>query len=211
MPLESGAERQWSPDPIGAERSEVPMNIGDETLMQRYQAGDRSALEHLYLKYQGPLFNYIRRWVNDTARAEDILQEAFIRVINNARSFVPTGDGSFGGWLYKITTNLCKDKQRSRHQSLTKYEQRTTPKAFGGPRDYELDDKVQQSLDTLAPEQKEVVMLRVYGGLSFKEISKVQDAPLNTVLARMHYALKNLRQKFGISHKDTKALRKAIE
>ena len=204
MPLESGAERQWSPDPIGAERSEVPMNIGDETLMQRYQAGDRSALEHLYLKYQVPLFNYIRRWVNDTARAEDILQEAFIRVINNASSFVPTGDGSFAGWLYTITTNLCRDNQRKQEKVHEFISSRACLQQAGlrgtseltSQRTRELDT-VEQALESLAPEQKEVVMLRVYGGLSFKEVSRIQNAPLNTVLARMHYAVKKLRQQLG--------------
>jgi len=168
----------------------------DENLIQDYQAGKIIALEQLYLKYQTPLFNYIRRWISDSSQAEDILQEVFVKVMNKAKSFMPAGNGSFASWLYVITLNLCRDKQRvTKTQSINYEPAAPDNQEFYGRAD---DEKLQQALNTLSPEQKEVVLLRTYSGLSFKAISKIQNVPLNTVLARMHYAINNLRQRLGV-------------
>lgn len=178
------------------------MEGSDELLIQKYQSGETTALEELYLRHRQPLFNYIRRLVGETNLAEDILQEIFVRVIKKSADFDPQGSGSVKRWFYTIATNLCRDRHRraKKVDELTRLQIHELEKSVTSEpanpltREQEL---VQQVLDTLAPEQKEVVMLRIYSGLSFKEIGKVQNAPLNTVLARMHYALKKLRQHLG--------------
>jgi RNA polymerase sigma-70 factor (ECF subfamily) len=171
----------------------------DESLIQEYRKGDKESLEKLYEKYQLPLFNYIARIVTDQVLAEDILQEVFEKVIKNAASFSPAGEGSFAAWLYRITINLCRDKQSSKWQTSVKLDSSVERATDNIPNSNNSKmEAVEKAMVKLSPEQKEVVLLRVYGQMSFKEIAGVLDCPLNTVLGRMHYAIKNLKQNMGM-------------
>ncbi|MBI4833725.1 MAG: sigma-70 family RNA polymerase sigma factor [Planctomycetes bacterium] len=167
----------------------------DEILIGEYSRGNKKSLEKLYERYQMPLFNYIARLASDRALAEDILQEVFEKVIKNAASFSPAGDGSFAAWLYRITVNLCRDKQGSKWHTAVKLDNSldcAADKTIAA--ENPKMKAIERALGALPAEQKEVVLLRVYGNMSFKEIAGILDCPLNTVLGRMHYAVKSLKR-----------------
>jgi RNA polymerase sigma-70 factor (ECF subfamily) len=105
---------------------------------------------------------------------------------------MPEREGSFRQWLYQIAINLCRDNlKRKQIFSSVEFEQLSSPKAVNS---YEIEDLITQ----LTPEQKEVVLLKVYSGLTFREIAEILNCPLNTAISRMHYALKSLREKMKI-------------
>jgi len=128
----------------------------------------------------------------DKALSEDILQEVFLRVIKNIKGFTPEREGSFRQWLYQIAINLCRDNfKRKQEFRPMESEQLSNPAVVNS---YDIENLITQ----LTPEQKEVVLLKVYSGLTFKEIAGTLKCPLNTVISRMHYALKSLREKMKI-------------
>lgn len=173
------------------------MTESDEQLFQSYLSGDQRAFERLLERYRGPLFMVILRMVNNMADAEDIFQETFVRVVDKRDRF--RTDARFSSWVYTIATNLCRDLIRRRKKSPL----RPAADDFdppGGPSpetrswQKEIKTAVEAAIDRLGPEQKEVFLLRHYGGLSFKEIAAVTDTKLNTVLGRMHLAVARLKK-----------------
>jgi RNA polymerase sigma-70 factor (ECF subfamily) len=169
---------------------EISNSAGDGVLLEEYQRDNHvSSLEKLLLKYQKPLFNFIYQMTRDRMLSEDILQDVFLRAIRNIKRFVPEREKSFRQWLYQIAINLCRDNfNRKQIFSPMELEQLSNPKSVDS---YEIKDLVAG----LPKEQKEVVLLKVYSGLTFREIAETLKCPLNTAISRMHYALKTLREK----------------
>lgn len=172
------------------------MPVTDEELFDRFRGGDPGGFEELVERYRRPLFSVILRMVRDRGEAEDIFQETFFRVLKHHQRF--DAERKFSTWLYTIATNLCRDHQRRVARSpvsacaeVPEGENDCTSEAevFGG----ELAQVIERALGCLSPEQREVFLLREQAGLSFKEIAAVTDSKLNTVLGRMHMALKKLR------------------
>ncbi|MFH1230594.1 MAG: sigma-70 family RNA polymerase sigma factor [Planctomycetota bacterium] len=166
--------------------------LTDELLIKEYKNNNTGSLQKLLLRYHKQLFNFIYRMTKNTALSEDILQEVFLRVIKNIKRFVPERESSFRQWLYQIAINLCRDNFKRRQEfssmgleSISKLPQ-TNP--------YEIEDLIAG----LPKEQKEVVLLKVYSGLTFREIADTLKCPINTAISRMHYALKSLRGKMKI-------------
>ena len=194
----------------------------DETLMLRYQQGDRAAFAQLVRRHQTPLYNFALRQVRVPQVAEDVVQESFVRVVQNAADF--KHEARFTTWVYTITRNLCIDHLRKRalrkHPSLdesrgeegdgpTLGEQTADPRA-SVERDataIELKERIASAVDTLPDEQREVFLMREIANLPFKEIAEITGVPENTVKSRMRYALERLQEHLSEYEEYARALR----
>lgn len=195
----------------------------DEMLMVRYQRGDRHAFATLVGRYQKPLFNFALRQLRHRSLAEEVTQEAFLRVVQNASEF--KHEARFSTWLYTIGRNLCIDqirKQVSRPQTsldqpslagelpalhdriADAHPRASTERAVANQ---ELADCIRRSLDALPPDQREVFLLREVANLPFKEIAKVTGVGENTIKSRMRYALDRLQEALAEFEDYARALR----
>ena len=172
------------------------MAVSDEELFSRHRSGDASSFEELLERYRRPLYTVIRRMVRDSREAEDIFQETFCRVLRSQERF--DAKRRFSSWIYAIATNLCRDYWRRQGRETVTAD--GEPPEVAGPGDPEAessDGEIRMAVETavarLPVEQREVFLLREYGGLTFKEIAEVTQSNLNTVLGRMHLAVKKLR------------------
>jgi RNA polymerase sigma-70 factor (ECF subfamily) len=183
----------------------------DGELMDAYRSGDARAFEVLVVRHQRGLYNFIFRSVHDPARADELLQEVFLRVVRSRDRWKATAQ--FSTWAYSIARNLCVDESRRmhfrRHRSLDApmrgkngedgatflsrmpAEQVPTDEAAQAPG---LRERIAEAIDLLPLEQREVFLMRQMSGLSFKEIGEVVGVPENTAKSRMRYALDRLRQ-----------------
>lgn len=163
------------------------------------QTGDPEALPRLFRRFQRPLLSFLYHQTGDRAAAEDLLQEAFVRVWRNRESYEPRG--RLCGWLFTIARRLAIDfgeKRRARGGESLPEE---LPDPRGGPeRAAEAlisRERIDAAIAGLPESQREVFLLREYGGLSFAEIAELSGCPLSTALARMRYALLKLRKELG--------------
>ncbi|HEY3356446.1 MAG TPA: RNA polymerase sigma factor [Polyangia bacterium] len=182
----------------------------DEALMARYQRGEVRAFEVLLARHRGPIYNFLYRFVNNAAQAEDLLQEAFLRVIKGADGY--QRNAKFTTWLYTIARNLCVDaSRRAKHRRALSLDQPLRGEdgdsgaALGdvvpdkGPAvdrqaiGRELRGRIEQAVARLVEEQREVFVMRELLNLPFKEIADITGVPENTVKSRMRYALEKLR------------------
>jgi len=171
----------------------------DETLMVRFQAGDVRAFEELVRRHRTPLFSFLLRLTGDRGRAEDLCQEAFLKVVKASEAWEERA--RFQTWLYAIARNLAVDEARRRAfrrtEPLPGEGRAEAPSADPSPdRAAEgalLRPKLEAALAALPPEQREVFLLREQAGLRFAEIAEVTSTPENTVKSRMRYALEALR------------------
>jgi RNA polymerase sigma-70 factor (ECF subfamily) len=194
----------------------------DETLMLRYQQGDRAAFSVLVRRHQTHLYNFALRQVRVAQVAEDVVQESFVRVVQNAADF--KHEARFTTWVYTITRNLCIDQLRKRalrkHPSLdetrgedgdgpTLGEQTADPRASveREATGTELKERIMRAVDTLPDEQREVFVLRETANLPFKEIAEITGVPENTVKSRMRYALERLQEALSEYEEYARALR----
>lgn len=180
----------------------------DEALMILYQKGNVRAFETLLERHRGPVYNFILRNVGARDVADDLLQEAFLRVIKGASNY--QRKAKFTTWLYTIARNLCVDhsrrKKHRKHPSLdhpmTAQEDAGTLLDVVGNNDLPVDRQtasrrlhaiMQRAISSLVEEQREVFLMREFLNMSFKEIAEVVGIPENTVKSRMRYALEKLR------------------
>ena len=173
----------------------------DANLIRRYLAGQDRAFDKLFKRYERPLFSFILRFVRDREGAEDLFQQTWMKVIKALPQYEERG--SFSSWLFGIANNCCVDharkKARSKVDDLTSSEGLDRlPNLHPNPEDTVIKKEqkawLEQAVEQLPQEQKQVVLMRLFGQLPFKEIARVVNCPLNTVLGRMHYALKNLKK-----------------
>lgn len=171
----------------------------DLDLVRRCQRGDPQALAQFAAQVQGPLFGYLCRMVGDRGRAEDALQDTLLRALRALPGWRP--EGSFEGWLFTIARNCAMDILRERPMASLDSEDRPGDAIPGENEPPEervdraiLTERMREALAGLPPEQREVVSLRIYGGLAFKEIARLVGCPINTALGRMRYALLNLKK-----------------
>jgi RNA polymerase sigma-70 factor (ECF subfamily) len=180
----------------------------DEDLMLRYQQGEVRAFEILLERHRKPVFNFILRFVQNKELAEDLLQEAFLRVIRSAAKY--KRQAKFTTWLYTIARNLCVDQsRRAKHRKAQSLDASLSTSEGSGtlldvvagndmPSDrtlvsQEIHKKLHAALAELSEEQREVFLMREFLDMPFKQISDVVGVPENTVKSRMRYALQKLR------------------
>lgn len=198
------------PDRIGAGEAELG-NDTDAALMARYRKGDAAAFDVLFQRHNRGVYAFVLGYLHNRQAAEDTLQEVFMRVIRSRGSYEPSA--KFTTWLYRIARNLCIDAHR-RRKGLTlvplegdsNTEERdnapSTRLASKAPSPQEeaaaaeMGKLVQQALERINPEQREVFLLR-QEGLAFEEIAAITGTGKNTVKSRMRYALEALRLALG--------------
>ena len=178
--------------------------IDDKKLIAEYLKGKESALEILIERHKDKVYTAIFMFVKDQYLAEDIFQETFIKVVDTLRSGRYREEGKFLPWVMRIANNLCIDHYRKtkRTPSVTTGEGFDIFEVLPFETDNAEDTmikgqtyaKLRKLIDELPPEQKEVLILRHYSDMSFKEIAKITDVSINTALGRMRYALINLRK-----------------
>lgn len=178
--------------------------ILDSILVKNYIAGDENALSILIKRHQSKIYGFIYSKIQDRDLADDIFQDAFIKVIKTLKSQSYNEEGKFLPWVMRITSNLIIDHYRNNKKMPMQRETEEFP-LFDRIRDnsltienlliknqVELD--IKKLIQELPEEQKEVLMMRFYQDMSFKEISEMTNVSINTILGRMRYALVNLRK-----------------
>ena len=181
-----------------------PSLVLDATLVQQYISGSEKALEKLINRHQLRIFNYIKSKVSDRDTAEDIFQDTFIKVIKTLKSGVYNEEGKFLPWVMRIAHNLVIDFFRKSNRiptienndeyDLFKFISDTTPNIESILFQDQLVKDLQNLILELPEDQKEVLMMRLYRDMSFKEIAKNTNVSINTALGRMRYAIINLRK-----------------
>lgn len=177
----------------------------DHELVRLYEEGNDNAFDILLSRHQAYLYSYILFLVKDSDVANDFFQDTFQRAIVAIRSHKYQTNGKFSAWLTRIAHNLVIDKGRESETTQTVRESLVKPKALNSmqlveaTREDELIDRqnregIRRLLDYLPEPQREVVIMRFYDELSFKEIAQLTGVSINTALGRMHYALNNLRK-----------------
>jgi RNA polymerase sigma-70 factor (ECF subfamily) len=179
-------------------------NLPDQQLIHLFMSGDASALEHLILRHKDKIYTSIFLLVKDKYLAEDIFQDVFIRVIDTIRSGRYTEEGKFLPWAMRIAHNLCVDHFRKvkRTPAIKTGDDRDIFEVINFSEDgvdrrmmqRQSHNRVREMLDRLPEDQREVIILRHYAELSFKEIAALTDCSINTALGRMRYGLINLRK-----------------
>ncbi|MBL7110404.1 MAG: sigma-70 family RNA polymerase sigma factor [Bacteroidales bacterium] len=178
--------------------------ISDKELIGRYLAGHESALEKLVRRHKNRVFAYILMIVKDKELAEDLFQDTFIKVINTIRSGQYKEEGKFIQWVMRIAHNLIIDYFR-KAKRIPVIENRDEYNIFDKVRHpvesveemmitQQIHQDVKRLIEYLPKEQKEVLVMRHYGDMSFKDIAEVTNVSINTALGRMRYALINLRK-----------------
>ena len=179
-------------------------NLTDQQLVQLYMSGNADALATLVVRYKDKIYTSIYLLVKDKYLAEDIFQDVFIRIIDTLKTGRYTDEGKFLPWAMRIAHNLCVDHFRKVKRSpsiktsddrdifevLNVYEAGADQKMMAE----QSHDKVRKMIDLLPEDQREVIILRHYADLSFKEIADLTKCSINTALGRMRYGLINLRK-----------------
>lgn len=177
----------------------------DHRLVEAFLDGDHSGIELLIRRYRNKVYTYILLLVKNQELAEDIFQDTFIKVIRSLNQGKYQENGRFLSWVMRIAHNLVIDHFRKEKQmkvvSNDNYETdlfNSRKLADGTVEDMLVGDQITREvrmlIDYLPDEQKEVVIMRHYAGLSFKEIAEQTNVSINTALGRMRYALINLRK-----------------
>jgi RNA polymerase sigma-70 factor (ECF subfamily) len=178
--------------------------IDDATLVNDYIAGNEAALATLIKRHQSKIFGFIYSKLGDRDLSDDIFQDTFIKVIRTLKSNAYNEEGKFLPWVMRIAHNLIVDHFR-RNKKMPMYRETEEFSIFSIMTDDSLtienkiiSDQVakdlRQLVEELPADQKEVLMMRLYQDMSFKEISEATGVSINTALGRMRYALLNLRK-----------------
>ncbi|TCZ63454.1 RNA polymerase sigma factor [Flaviaesturariibacter aridisoli] len=178
--------------------------LSDQDLINLFISGNVNALETLVLRHKDKLYTSIHFLVKDKYLAEDIFQDVFIRIIDTVRSGRYTDEGKFLPWAMRIAHNLCVDHFRKvkrtptiktgDDQDIFEVLNFTEPSAEDTMIRSQSHHRVRLMLDRLPEDQREVIILRHYADMSFKEIAAMTGCSINTALGRMRYGLINLRK-----------------
>ncbi|MGB5458754.1 MAG: sigma-70 family RNA polymerase sigma factor [Eudoraea sp.] len=182
----------------------MQLQVADSILVQNYISGDEKSLEILINKHNQRLTSFIYSKIQDRAITEDIFQDTFIKVIKTLKRGAYNEEGKFLPWVMRIAHNLIIDHFR-RNKRMPKFQGSDDFNIFSVLGDDKLDaerqlikDQIDSDLGLLIEElpddQKEVLVMRIYKDMSFKEISENTGVSINTALGRMRYALINLRK-----------------
>ena len=176
----------------------------DAVLVTAYLQGDESALSTLITRHKQRIYSFIYSKVFDRDVAEDVFQDTFIKVINSLKRGKYNEEGKFLPWVMRISHNLVIDHVRKNNR-MPKFENNTDFNIFSVLSDNSLNAEnsmikgqvasdVRRLVEELPDDQKQVLLMRIYKDMSFKEISQQTGVSINTALGRMRYALINLRK-----------------
>lgn len=181
--------------------------LSDGQLVVQYREGNEQAFQVLLNRHKNVIFHSIYTFTTDYEASQDIFQEVFIKIIDRIRDGRYNEQGSFVHWACRIARNLCIDTYRKvkRRPTVTNASTDGEVNAFSFIEnkeknseealiDDQLKERIMHLVDTLSPEQREVVVLRLYGELSFNEIAEQTGVSINTALGRMRYAIINMRK-----------------
>lgn len=179
--------------------------LSDQDLVKRFIQGDQTSIEVLINRHKNKVFTYIILIVKNQSLAEDIFQDTFIKVIKSLKEGKYKDNGKFVSWVIRIAHNLTIDHFRKEKQINTYSNEDYEADIFNSKKlaertvedimvETQIIKEVRLLIDELPEDQKQVILLRHYGGLSFKEIAEQTDVSINTALGRMRYALINLRK-----------------
>ncbi len=181
------------------------MKISDQELIKEFHQGNEEAFTVLIERYQHKVYNSTFRMLGDHDDALDMAQETFIRVYKSLSNF--KGNSSFSTWLFRITTNICRDELRKRQRKLTTYslsenedkkknlksvEEKNNPERLSMTK--ELNTEIQKKIDLLNPKQKAVFVLKEFQDLSYQEIADILEISMGTVKSRLSRARRSLRK-----------------
>ena len=168
--------------------------VTDAELLTRFRAGEEPALEHLFERYEGPVFQFLVGILRDHHQAEDALQETFVRALERLDGVDPE---HLRGWLFTVAYHQAMLARRRRKMvpRALPHDGAADPAPEPSLRAEQGDEarRLRELLGRLPPAQQEVIRQRVYEGKRFREIATALGCPLNTALARMHQGLKRLR------------------
>ncbi len=179
-------------------------SLDDHQLIDTYLAGDEAAFSTLLHRHKAKIYSSIYMFTKDRELADDLFQDVFIKIIDTLRKGKYNHEGKFLQWALRISYNMCVDQFR-RSKRRTKVSATETFDIFdvleSDDPNREMSmikdqtyDRVRHLVDMLPSEQREVVILRHYADMSFKEIAGLTDVSINTALGRMRYALINIRK-----------------
>ncbi|MCD8296769.1 MAG: sigma-70 family RNA polymerase sigma factor [Prevotella sp.] len=180
--------------------------LTDEELALSYIKGDNKAFDELLSRNQNKLFSYILFIVRDEDKANDLFQETFVKVITKLHQGRYVDSGKFGAWIMRIAHNVIMDWYREqRARNIVEPTEENDLSNIGGNNllDSNVENQfvkeqvltdVKKMMNLLPPTQREVVFMRFYQNMSFKEIAELTGVSINTSLGRMRYAILNLRR-----------------
>ncbi len=182
--------------------------LPDQELISRFLNGNQQAIEVLISRHKDKVYTYIFLLVKDPVIAEDIFQDTFVKIVNSLVGGRYKDDGKFVSWTIRIAHNLTIDHFRKikksneiQGDSFESYVLNSKKYAADNVEEEIIKEQIRNDIrnlvDELPAEQKEVILLRHYGSLSFKEIAEQTGVSINTSLGRMRYALINLRKMIG--------------
>ena len=178
-------------------------HYSDAQLAQAFSDGNERALETLIYRYKDKIYTSVYMLVKDKYLAEDIFQDTFLKIIKTMKSGRYNEQGKFLPWAIRVAHNLCMDHFRRSRQNIpvTLPDGQDISVLFGagdmasdGIEKRQVHESVRKLVENLPDEQCEVIVLRIYADLSFKQISELTGVSINTALGRMRYALLNLRK-----------------
>jgi RNA polymerase sigma factor (sigma-70 family) len=178
--------------------------LTDRQLVELYTTGKEEAFAELLSRYKSRVYGKITMYVKDRAAAQDIFQDTFLKAVNALKEGHYNEEGKFSAWIMRIAHNLCIDYFRGKKKMpMSRANDDYDPFDFIGNGESNVEESsvkgevlsdTRKLLEFLPAEQKEIVMMRLYFDMSFKEISETLDISINTALGRMRYALINLRK-----------------
>ena len=178
--------------------------LNDKELILSYLDGNEKAFEELLSRHKQRIYTSIYLFVKDQAQAEDIFQDVFIKIVDTLRKGKYNHEGKFLQWALRISYNMCVDNFRrsKRRPTVSPTDTFDIFDVLENPEDNveqtimksQTHERIRKLVDSLPPEQREVVILRHYADMSFKEISQLTRVSINTALGRMRYALINIRR-----------------
>lgn len=183
-------------------------NIDDRDLVNAYINGEEKAFEALLMRHKSKIYRFIYMKVKDSALAQDIFQDTFIKIVNTLKAGNYNEEGKFLPWAMRIAHNLVIDFFRKSNKVRLVSESTSTREDFNifhtlkledrNAQDemtrVELESQMVQLLEHLPESQRDILKMRIFKEMSFKDIAEIEDISINTALGRMRYALINLRK-----------------
>lgn len=174
--------------------------MSDEELLQGMAAGDQACFEALIHRYHAPLSGFMQRQLHDSGKAEDFVQETFLRLIKQLRDKRPPDNVQ--AWLYRVSLNMCRDYWKSAQFRTDKFpfaeppEQRdTSPSVVDLAERQETRKEIHESLESLPEVQREIIKLRFYQDLKLQDIADIVSLPLGSVKTHLYNGLRKLKSR----------------